>query len=276
MPTCRSIQSRDANKAIRLLAARAAAPLLSAPHTHSSLLAHYFFRGCNALPCKASLSVFCEGIKEGRKGMGRGERDRAELRDGYPPFRSPGLSLSLPTLSPLPMPCSASAACNRVTGSSTEQPSSLSLFLFPEVSRVSEEDGSAIKQLAVKVTDRRSRRVPLPIGGLTLFWNSMGRTFFWRYARRSSIPRAGVRLRRVRQIQLVQAMCAGVREERSANHYWNSWRHGKLNTWTSSFPNEFMHQLEPGNDSISRTMQTGSHSWGVGTAQATRGGGEGR
>ena len=28
-------------------------------------------------------------------------------------------------------------------------------FLFPEVSRVSEEDGSAIKQLAVKVTDRR-------------------------------------------------------------------------------------------------------------------------
>ena len=50
-------------------------------------------------------------------------------------------------------------------------------FLFPEVSRVSEEDGSAIKQLAVKVTDRRSRRVPLPIGRLTLFWNSMGRTF---------------------------------------------------------------------------------------------------
>ena len=97
-------------------------------------------------------------------------------------LRSPGLSLSLPTLSPLPMPCSASAACNRVTESSTEQPSSLSLslplFLFPEVSRVSEEDGSAIKQLAVKVTDRRSRRVPLPIGGLTLFWNSMGRTFF--------------------------------------------------------------------------------------------------
>ena len=108
--------------------------------------------------------------------MGRGERDRTELRDGYPPL--PRLSLSLPTLSPLPMPCSASAACNRVTGSSTEQPSSLSLFLFPEVSRVSEEDGSAIKQLAVKVTDRRSRRVPLPIGGLTLFWNSMGRTFF--------------------------------------------------------------------------------------------------
>ena len=104
MPTCRSIQSRDANKAIRLLAARAAAPLLSAPHTHSSLLAHYFFRGCNALPCKASLSVFCEGIKEGRKGMGRGERDRAELRDGYPPL--PPVSPSLSPHSPR-CPCLA-------------------------------------------------------------------------------------------------------------------------------------------------------------------------
>ena len=111
--------------------------------------------------------------------MGRGERDRAELRDGYPP-----LPRSLP-LSPHTLP-----AAHALLGFCSMQPRyrefdgatllslSLPLFLFPEVSRVSEEDGSAIKQLAVKVTDRRSRRVPLPIGGLTLFWNSMGRTFF--------------------------------------------------------------------------------------------------
>ena len=95
-------------------------------------------------------------------------------------LRSPGLSLSL---SPRTLP-----AAHASLGFCSMQPRyrecdgatflSRPPFLFPEVSRVSKEDGSAIKQLAVKVTDRRSRRVPLPIGGLTLFWNSMGRTFF--------------------------------------------------------------------------------------------------
>ena len=187
--------------------------------------------------------------------------------------------LSLP-LSPHTLPaahaslgfCSMQPRYRECDGASN-LPLSRPPFLFPEVSRVSEEDGSAIKQLAVKVTDRRSRRVPLPIGRLTLFWNSMGRTFlalrspFIHSTRRRSPPSNSV------GSSLMRWSSRGP----SANHDWNSWLHGKLKTWTSSFRNEFMRQLEPGNDSISRTMQTGSHSWGVGTAaQATRGGGEGR
>ena len=67
-----------------------------------------------------------------------------------------------------------------------EQSSFLLSFLFPEVSRVSGEDGSAIKQLAVKVTERPSASLSppsslnFPSSRLTLFWNSMGwgRTFW--------------------------------------------------------------------------------------------------
>ena len=91
---------------------------------------------------------------------------------------SPSLSPHSPRCPCLARLLQHATALPRVRRSNPPLSLSLPLFLFPEVSRVSEEDGSAIKQLAVKVTDRRSRRVPLPIGGLTLFWNSMGRTFF--------------------------------------------------------------------------------------------------
>ena len=74
MPTCRSIQSRDANKAIRLWAAGVAVPLLSAPRTWL-----FFPR----LQCAAVLGSIVrllrryEGGKEGRELDKKSETERS-------------------------------------------------------------------------------------------------------------------------------------------------------------------------------------------------------